>query len=119
MKFIEHSSGSEKAVEIIFDKVLISSEQDALDLMGNIGYRFNSRKIIINQRNLCDSFFDLKTGIAGGILQKFSNYGVRLAVLGDFSYYKSRSLKDFIYECNKSGQIVFLPDIAAVFTQLM
>ncbi len=53
-------------------------------------------------------FFDLKSGIAGEILQKFSNYLVRLAIVGDFSKYANKSLKDFIFESNKGGQINFV-----------
>ena len=53
-------------------------------------------------------FFDLKSGIAGEILQKFSNYRIRLAIVGDFSKYTNKSLKDFIYESNKGGQINFV-----------
>ena len=39
--------------------------------------------------------------MAGEILQKFSNYRVRLAIVGDFTPYSSKSIKDFIYESNK------------------
>jgi hypothetical protein len=41
-------------------------------------------------------------------LQKFSTYGSRLAIIGDFSKYDSKSLRDFIYESNKTGRICFV-----------
>ncbi|MCI1113670.1 DUF4180 domain-containing protein, partial [Stenotrophomonas maltophilia] len=47
--------------------------------------------------------------LAGEILQKFINYRVKIAVVGDFSVYSSQSLKDFIYESNKGNDIFFLP----------
>lgn len=31
-----------------------------------------------------------------------------MAIVGDFSTYASKSLKDFIYECNKGKDIFFL-----------
>ncbi|MEC3460142.1 DUF4180 domain-containing protein, partial [Bacillus thuringiensis] len=44
----------------------------------------------------------------GDILQKFINYKVKSAIIGDFSIYTSKSLKDFIYECNKVNDIFYL-----------
>ena len=48
--------------------------------------------------------------IAGDVLQKYINYQFKIAIVGDFSVYKSKSLKDFIYECNKGKEIFFLPN---------
>ena len=59
--------------------------------------------------SLHPDFFDLKTRFAGEILQKFSNYDVKLAIVGDFSKYSSKSLRDFIYESNK-GKLIFFAD---------
>lgn len=47
--------------------------------------------------------------MAGEILQKYINYGGRIAIYGDYSQYTSKSLKDFIYESNK-GKDVFWVD---------
>ncbi|AYV54414.1 DUF4180 domain-containing protein [Leptospira kmetyi] len=63
--------------------------------------------IVLSKLNFPDSFYELKTGIAGEILQKLSNYKRRMIVLGDFSGIESKSLNDFLYECNKNGKIVF------------
>jgi hypothetical protein len=40
------------------------------------------------------------------MLQKFSTYDFKLAIVGDFSKYKSKSLQDFIRESNK-GRVIF------------
>jgi hypothetical protein len=87
--------------------MIIRETQDALDLMAEASY-MNSQKIILREDQLAPAFFDLKSGIAGDILQKFSTYNVRLAIVGDFSKYTSKSLKDFIFESNKYGRINFL-----------
>jgi hypothetical protein len=96
--------------EIISDKIEISNGQDILDIMANCSY-LGSRIMIINEINITPDFFDLKNGIAGEILQKFSNYDTKLAIVGDFSKYSSKSLRDFIYESNKIGRIIFLDDV--------
>ncbi|MGW5955110.1 DUF4180 domain-containing protein [Bacillus mycoides] len=90
------------------DTVLISGIQSALDLMATVQYEADSKRIAINKSLISESFFDLKTRLAGDILQKFINYSVKIAIIGDFSMYNSKSLKDFIYECNKGKDIFFL-----------
>ena len=52
--------------------------------------------------------FVLSTRIAGEILQKFINYQFKFAIVGDFSGYTSKPLKDFIYESNKGRDIFFV-----------
>lgn len=92
------------------DHSMISGVSSALDLMAQAQYEFDCSKIIMNKTNIAEDFFDLKTGLAGEILQKFINYHVKIAIIGDFSEYKSKSLKDFIYECNNGNHIFFLKD---------
>lgn len=92
------------------DQILISDVQSALDFMATVGYKTGSHRIVLNKLTLCDDFFHLRTKIAGEILQKFINYQVKLAIVGDFSVYESQSLNEFIYESNKGKDIFFLPD---------
>ncbi|MNW41321.1 hypothetical protein D3C74_184550 [compost metagenome] len=89
--------------------VLIEDIQSALDLIATVQYETGCNRIVIHKASLSESFFDLKTRLAGEILQKFINYSVKAAIVGDFSVYSSKSLKDFIYECNNGRDIFFLP----------
>jgi hypothetical protein len=97
--------------ELITNEVVISNAQDALDLLANCAYQ-GASMIIIQQQNLTPDFFDLRTGLAGEILQKFSNYNMQLAIVGDFSVYTSKSLQDFIYESNKMRRISFVNSVS-------
>ncbi|WP_433772187.1 DUF4180 domain-containing protein [Bacillus wiedmannii] len=90
------------------DTVVISDVQTALDLMATVQYEVDAKRIIIHKSLISESFFDLKTRLAGEILQKFINYKVKIAIVGDFSMYASESLKNFIYECNKGNDIFYL-----------
>ncbi|NLX87974.1 MAG: DUF4180 domain-containing protein [Syntrophomonadaceae bacterium] len=99
---------SSKVAIIESTDILINDPQDALDLMATIMHLHDCTKIVINESSITKSFFDLKTGIAGEILQKFSTYQMKLAIVGDFSIYTSKSLKDFIFESNKGSQVFFL-----------
>jgi hypothetical protein len=53
-------------------------------------------------------------------LQKMQQYGFRFAILGDISRFtaESPSLRDFVYESNRRGQTMFLPDRAALEARL-
>ena len=99
-----------KVAVIESSDILINEPQDALDLMATIMHMYDCNKIVISESSITKSFFDLKTGIAGEILQKFSNYQTKLAIVGDFSNYNSKSLRDFIFESNKGSQVFFLSD---------
>jgi hypothetical protein len=103
--------------EVFSDDIIIKETQDALDLMANISYQ-GSNKIIIYEKNIIPDFFDLKTKIAGEILQKFSTYNVYLAIIGDFSKYPGKSLKDFIFESNKAGRINFVNSVEEAIQRL-
>lgn len=89
---------------------LIFDVQDALDMMANASYS-GADSVILFSSNLNPDFFDLKTKLAGEILQKFSNYAMRLAIVGDFSAIESKSLQDFIYESNKNGRVLFVSSV--------
>lgn len=107
MKIKAHNINDTKIAEVTSDKTIINKTEDGLDLLGNLYYQgFDS--IVMNEKNITPDFFDLKNGIAGEILQKFSNYRVRLAIVGDFSKFTSKSLTDFIYESNKGKHINFV-----------
>jgi Domain of unknown function (DUF4180) len=100
-----------KVAEILPGREKISDPEEILALMVEAGYN-GCDKLILHRENLSDDFFDLKTGVAGEILQKFSNYRMRLAILGDFSGIKSKSLGDFIRESNNRGIITFVGSIS-------
>lgn len=106
-----------KIAELIAVDTLINTIEDAVDLLGDLYYQaFDS--VIIHENNITPLFFDLKSRIAGEILQKFSNYRVRLAIVGDFSKYTSKSLHDFIYESNNNKQIIFVASTAEALAVL-
>lgn len=107
MNIQEHTIHNVKIAEVISEGTVIKNTDDALDLMGNIYYQGFDR-IIIHEKNIVPDFFELRNGMAGDILQKFSNYRVRLALVGNFSKFTSQSLNDFIRESNKGKQVNFV-----------
>ena len=105
-----HTIDNRKIAEIISDDIVLQTVEDALDLIGNMSYQ-GFDKLIIHEENMISDFFVLKNKIAGNILQKFSQYSMPLAIIGDFEKYESKSLNDFIFESNKGKQINFVTTI--------
>ena len=87
---------------------VITDVQSALDLIMAVRYDTGTKNIALEKKLITEDFFILSTGLAGEILQKFVNYGVRFAVYGDYSRYTSKPLHDFIYESNKGHDVFFV-----------
>ena len=105
-----HTIDNRKIAEIISDNIVLQTVEDAVDLIGNMSYQ-GFDKFIIHEENMIPDFFELKNKIAGNILQKFSQYSMPLAIIGDFEKYESKSLNDFIFESNKGNQINFVTTV--------
>ena len=105
-----HTIDNRKIAEIISDNIVLQTVEDAVDLIGNMSYQ-GFDKLIIHEENMIPDFFELKNKIAGDILQKFSQYSMPLAIIGDFEKYESKSLNDFIFESNKGNQINFVTTV--------
>lgn len=99
-------------------EVLIKDVQSALDFIATVNYEADTRRIAVYKESIIEDFFILSTCLAGEILQKFVNYGVKLAIIGDFSHYTSKPLKDFMYESNHGRDVFFVPDEAAAVERL-
>lgn len=113
-----HQVNEVKIAEAISDGLVIANTDDGMDLVGNLYFQ-GFDKIILHEKNITPDFFDLKTGIAGEVLQKFSNYRIRLAIIGDFGDFQSKSSRDFIRESNRLGHINFVGSLPEAISQLL
>lgn len=103
--------------EIQADGIIIRTAEDGLDLLGNTYYQ-GFERMILHAKNMSPEFFDLKNGLAGEILQKFSNYRMRLVIVGDFSAYTGKAIRDFMFESNKGKLVQFLPSLEEAVNRL-
>ena len=80
----------------------------------------DARLVAVPVERLAPGFLDLATGIAGEVFQKFVNYGIGLAIIGDIEDRKaaSRALRDFVYEANNGKTTWFVDDVAALEKKL-
>ena len=87
-------------------------ERDAIDLIGD-ALGEDAAWVAIPPERLGDDFFVLSTRIAGDAIQKFVNYGLRLAIVGDIAHHvaKSTALRDFVYESNRGRHVWFVASL--------
>jgi hypothetical protein len=100
------------------DGPVVSTVQDGLDL---IGAAFAGATVVALPAARLDArFFTLSTGLAGEIMQKFVNYRIRLAVVGDIADHlaASSALRALVHESNRGRQIWFVADLAELDARL-
>lgn len=98
---------------------LLAGEKDAVDLMGDV-FASGAHVVAIPVGRLHPDFFVLSTRIAGLMLQKFVNYGFKVAIVGDVAAQaaKSKPLADFIRETNQGNSVWFVRDLQALEDRL-
>jgi hypothetical protein len=110
--------GGVPVLRCVADGPLLDGEPAALDLIGATMGR--TEMVAVPVARIAPAFFDLSSGVAGAIVQKFANYRVRLAVVGDITGHvaASTALRDFVRECNRSRQTWFVADEAELAARL-
>jgi hypothetical protein len=111
---IDDSSGI-RVLHLEADGEPISTPDDASDLIGT-AWSHQANTVAVPVERLDPEFFRLRSGIAGEITQKFVNYRLRLAVIGDITKAvgKSTAMRDFVQETNRGDHVWFLADEAAL-----
>ena len=105
---------------LTLDGEKLKSEREAIELIGE-ALEQGAKVVLIPVERLVDDFFQLKTGLAGQIVQKFVTYRRHLVILGDISEYvaQSRALKDFVYESNHGTSVWFLRNLQELDERLL
>ena len=111
--------GSVKVLAVAPDGPLLAEERDAGDFLG-LGWSHEAEMLAIPVTRLGPDFLRLRTRLLGDVVQKFVNYRMRLAVVGDISgdVAGSDALRDYVYEANKGKAIWFVDDLAELEARL-
>jgi uncharacterized protein DUF4180 len=65
--------------------------REVADIADALGAGMQHGGLLLDESELGEKFFDLRSGLAGEVLQKFTNYRVRLAiVIADANVYGGR-----------------------------
>ncbi|MFQ5421258.1 MAG: DUF4180 domain-containing protein [Anaerolineae bacterium] len=92
------------------DDGLVSRDADVLGLLGSC-YEIGANRLLLDEQHLHPDFFDLKTGLAGAIFLKLTNYRAKTAVLATLVNIQNERFQELIFECNKGQQINFFDDL--------
>ena len=107
-----------RVAEVTAEVPMITDAASAMELIMTVRYETGASRIVMDKALVCREFFILSTRLAGEILQKCSNYRIKLAIYGDYSGYTSKPLHDFIYESNQGNDFFFVSTREEALEQL-
>ncbi|MDB5526140.1 MAG: Uncharacterized protein JWM58_3903 [Rhizobium sp.] len=83
-------------------------------------WSYHAAAIAIPVGCMSPDFFQLRTGVAGALIQKLVNYRLIVAFVGAIPqhFLESQSLGDFIRECNRGRSTWFLNDMDELAARL-
>lgn len=98
---------------------LLDGPNAAADLLGEL-FGSGARIAAVPTSRLGPTFLQLSSGVLGEVAQKFVNYGMRLAVVGDITaaVEGSNAFRDFVREANKARHVTFAADLDALALRL-
>ena len=101
------------------DGPLLASERDRDEVL-SAAWGHEAGMVAMPTARLAPDFFRLETRLAGTVTQKFVNYSLRLAIIGDISaeIAASRALRDFVHEANKGRMLWFVHDVGELEARL-
>jgi len=111
--------GDVRVLECSPDGPMLARAGDASDYI-SAAWEHEAALVAVPVRRLAADFFRLRTGVAGEAIQKFVNYRIRLAIVGDVSAFTqdSAALRDFVNESNRGQHVWFVSDITELHDRL-
>lgn len=99
---------------ILFERSgpLLAAPGDANDFIGE-AWSVSAELLAIPVERLGTDVLNLRTRVGGEIFQKFANYRLRCAIIGDIdaALAGSNALRDFVRETNEGPALWFVADI--------
>ncbi len=90
-------------LECLPGAVCLGSEREALDLVAAC-MENGTNRLLLHASNLADDFYHLRTGLAGQILQKFSQYRIQSAAVLTPELVNQGRFREMVLEANRGQQ---------------
>jgi PadR family transcriptional regulator, regulatory protein AphA len=74
-----------------------------LELVAACG-EYNTDRVMLHASHLTDDFYQLRTGLAGAVLQKFANYRIRAAAVLTPEFVNQGRFREMVMEANRGNQ---------------
>ncbi|MCI8483966.1 MAG: DUF4180 domain-containing protein [Lachnospiraceae bacterium] len=82
---------------------VLSSEKDAIDLVSAC-FSNDTGSLLLHERSVSPDFFNLRTGLAGAVLNKFQTYNIKTAlIIQDMELLEGR-FGEMVMESNKGNE---------------
>lgn len=98
-----------KYIEVFSCVAPIRSEQDALNLVALCG-EHETNLLMLHSEAIPDDFFQLKTGVAGKVMQKLNNCCIRVAAVVPGERFVKGKIKDMVKEANRGNRFGVFSD---------
>jgi hypothetical protein len=114
-----HDLNGERVLVCEEDGPTIDRDQRAADLIGE-AFSGRATLVAVPVSRLSAEFFNLRSGVAGAIVQKFVVYRLKVAIIGDIAEHlvASDALRDWVRECNRRGEVYFVPSLDELAARL-
>lgn len=93
---------NKKYIEVMNTMNSLNSENDILDLIA-LCWEHEAHLLIIHYEVFSEDFFNLKTKVAGNIIQKLINYNIRTAALIPEEIMSKGRFREMALEMNKGN----------------
>ena len=119
MKFNVLKIGNSSVLHIEAVATLLLCDKDLEFIIGE-AWSLAPDLVVINISCFDPIVFDLSNGYFGAISQKFVNYRLAFAVVGDVDVYtsKSNALGAYVYESNQTNHSWFVSSLSALEARL-
>ena len=101
-RLVEHAQNT--SVECLPGDGLIASENDSLDLVAACG-EYQASRLLISAEVLPEEFYNLRTGLAGAVLQKFAQYRVKVVAVLPPERANQGRFGEMVLEANRSNSM--------------
>lgn len=102
---------NKRYIECASAERLLRTEKDALDLIA-ASFENDTPLMIIHEEALSEDFFNLRTGLAGAVLQKFMNYHIKVAAIISSEEKINDRFREMSLEANKGNDFRVYKNIA-------
>ncbi|MGX9755395.1 DUF4180 domain-containing protein [Clostridioides difficile] len=92
----------QKGKKYVFVDSKFSNEEEIMDII-SLCMEHGTDYLMFSNNSLTDDFFNLKTGLAGTILQKFINYKIQAVAIADDKTKINKRFSELMLELNKSN----------------
>lgn len=108
-----------RVLTLVAEGPAIAGESDALDVIGD-AFGHEAAVVTVPVTRLAPEFFELRTGVAGAVVQKFVDYRVRLVIVGDLPARVAGAgpVADWVREANAGRDLWFVADGAELDDRL-